>query len=115
MCLEKLDLVSLILRISNPSCDFNVLCYTFQQYGCKQDLKKFLQEMMKSELVSSTCNINGYQYRITVKGSDFLSLYDELFQQTLPKKRGMINSLMTSLNFFSYILQHLKILTNKNL
>ena len=93
----------------------NVLCYTFQQYGCKQRrLKKFLQEMMKSELVSSTCNINGYQYRITVKGSDFLSLYDELFQQTLPKKRGMINSLMTSLNFFSYILQRLKVSTNKN-
>lgn len=116
VCLEKLDLICLILRISDPSSDFNVLCYALQHYGCEQDLKIFLKEMIKSELVSSTCDLNGYQYTITPKGLHFLSLYNELFQQTLPKNTSTIISfLASSLNYLSHILQHFQTLITKKM
>jgi hypothetical protein len=114
--LEKLDLVCLILRISDPSSDYIVLCSALQPYAGEKDVKVFLQEMIKSELVSSACDINGYHYMISPKGSYFLSLYNELVEQTYPKNSSRIISFFaSSYSYLGHLLQHLQTRMTKNL
>ena len=96
--LNKLDVISVILKSSNKSCDYKELYTKFQIHLTMAQLMKFIFELEKYNLLK--CVTNETSYTITPKGMYYLQMYEELSNQLQSGTRGN-SRLLNNYNPFS--------------
>jgi len=96
--LSKLDVISVILKSSNKSCDYKELYTKFQIHLTMAQLMKFIFELEKYNLLK--CMTNETTCIITPKGMYYLQMYEELSNQLHSESRGN-SGILNNYNPFS--------------
>lgn len=111
--LSKLDVISVILKSSNKSCDYKELYTKLQVHLTLAQLMKFIFELEKYNLLK--CMRNETSYTITPKGMYYLQIYEELSNQIRSETKtnsGILNNYIPFFkltNFFKETIDNFKV------
>lgn len=88
----KLDIITVILKSAQKSCDYEELYTKLQAHITLSQLMKFIFELKKYNLLKSLSNESSYI--ITTKGMQYLQIHEELtnqIQSEINRNSGIFN------------------------